>query len=338
MKKTIIAAGAVAMALSVAGCNLGPVTTGSAGSTTIKVGNIWAASHPMTQAVNEVFKKQIEEKTNGAIMVEAHQDNDRGNEADLWSSVREGTIEVVVIGSVMNQEYPIMLISDWPWLYRDAEHAKMVWTGEISEEVSASFNEKFPAVEMLAWGPNSARTFTSNRQLSSPSDFAGQKFRMPSNPVHVGLAENLGASSQVIPLGELFSALETGIVDGQDNGMVTVRSEGLYEVQKYVYETNHIIATMEIIANSEWMEKLTPEQQTIVRDAAKETSVVAWDKYIASIDEDRAFLQSEGLTVTAPSEQDRSKLVEMTQPVTNKLLADNPDWAPQLVEKITNVK
>ena len=340
MKKAIIATGAVALALSMAGCNLGPATTGGgdAGSVTIKVGGTWAATHPMSQAVDEVFKAQIEEKTDGAIKVDTYHAGTLGNEADLWSSVREGTIEVAIIGSSMNQEWPNMLISDWPWLYRDVEHAKAVWTGDVAEEMSAAFTEKFPATQMLAWGPNSARTFTSNKQLTSPDDFAGQKFRMPSNPIHVGLAENLGASAQVIPLGELFSALETGVVDGQDNGMVTVRSEGLYEVQKYVYETNHIIATMEIIANDAWMDTLTDEQQEIVREAAKETAEVAWDKYIASIDEDREFLASEGLTVTELTDADREKLIEMTKPVTDKLLADNPDWAPALVEKIKNVK
>ena len=60
----------------------------------------------------------------------------------------------------------MMLISDWPFLYRDLEHAMNVWTGDVADEVSAAFNEKFPEVEMLSWGPNSARTFTSNKQLT----------------------------------------------------------------------------------------------------------------------------------------------------------------------------
>ena len=230
-----------------------------------------------------------------------------------------------------------MLISDWPWLYRDVDHATAVWTGEIADEMNAAFNEKFPEVQMLAWGPNSARTFTSNKELTKPEDFAGQKFRMPGNPIHVGLAENLGASAQVIPLGELFSALETGVVDGQDNGMVTVVSEGLYEVQKYVSETNHIIATLEIIANDGFMSKLTEEQQQIIKDAAKATAEQAWADYAASIDKDRSFLEENGLTVTPVSEADRQKLMDMTQPVVDKLLADN-DWAQELTDKIRAVK
>jgi TRAP-type C4-dicarboxylate transport system substrate-binding protein len=75
---------------------------------------------------------------------------------------------------------------------------------------------------MLGWRLDSMRTFTSNKKLTSVDDFKGHKFRMPGNPIHLGIAKNLGASAQVIPLTELFPALETGVVDGQDNGMVTV--------------------------------------------------------------------------------------------------------------------
>lgn len=337
MKKMLTGIAAVGLSLILSACGLGPASTGGGDAIVIKVADNWNASHPMAAAIDEVFKTQVEEKSGGDITIEVYHSGTLGNEADLWSGVRSGTIEMTVIGTVMNQEYPTMLISDWPWLYRDLDHAKAVWTGDIADELSADFHEKFPETQILGWGPNSARTFTSNKPLTSPADFQGQKFRMPSNPIHVGLAENLGASSQVIPLGELFSALETGVVDGQDNGMVTVVSEGLYEVQKYVYETNHIVATLEFIVNDSFMEGLSEEQQTILEEAADAACTQAWDNYIASIDKDRQFLIDNGLTVTQPSEADRQALIEQTQPVVDKLLAEN-DWAADLTARIREVK
>lgn len=231
-----------------------------------------------------------------------------------------------------------MLISDWPFLYRDLEHAKSVWTGEVADEVSTAFNEKFPEVEMLSWGPNSARTFTSSKPLTCVDDFAGQKFRMPNNPIHIGIVEDLGASAQVISLGELFTALETGTVDGQDNGMVTVIDQSFQEVQSYLYETNHIIATLEIIANKDAMDQLTEEQQQIVRDAAKAAAEQAWDDYIASVDEDRATIEKAGVTVTQMTDDERTKMIEKIQPTVNTLLEENSDWAPALIEKIEAVQ
>lgn len=342
MKKALASTSAVALALALSACGLGTAGSSSGGGSgaapiTIKVGDNWNQTHPMAAVMDGTFKEQVESKTNGQILIETYHSGTLGNEKDLWDGVRNGTIELVVIGTVMNQEYSTMLIADWPWLYRDVDHAKAVWTGEVADELNTAFNTKFPETRILAWGPNSARTFTSNKKLESAADFAGQKFRMPANPIHVGLAENLGASAQVIPLGELFSALETGVVDGQDNGMVTVVSEGLYEVQKYVYETNHIIATLEVIANEKFMAGLTADQQKIIDEAAKAAAAEAWDTYIASIDKDREFLKGEGLTVTSPTEADRQAMIEMTQPVVDKLLAEN-DWAADLTDKIRAVK
>lgn len=303
----------------------------------IKVGDNWNETHPMAKALDTVFKPMIEKNTNGAITVDVFHSGTLGNEGDLWRGVRNGTIEVVVIGTVMNQEHTPMMISDWPFLYRDLEHAKKVWTGAIAEEMNAEFHKKFPTVRMLSWGPNSARTFTSNKKLTSVNDFKGQKFRMPSNPIHVGIAQNLGASSQVIPLGELFSALETGVVDGQENGMVTVISQALNEVQKYLYETNHIISTLEVIVSTPFFDKLSPEHQNVVREAAKATAVKAWDEYIASVDKDRQFLKSKGMTITPCTAEDQAKIIQMIKPLTDKLYKDY-SWAKPLTDKIRAVK
>lgn len=340
MKKLLSVGVAAVMSLALAGCNMG--AAGGTGATkenpvTIKVGDNWGATHPTAAVVDKVFKTEVESKTNGAVKVDVYHSGTLGNEADLFDGVRNGTIEMVVVGSSMNQEFPTMLISDWPFLYRDVEHAKKVWTGPVAQDVNKKFEEKFPTVKVLGWAPNSARTFTSKKPLTKVEDFAGQKFRMPNNPIHIGLAQNLGASSQVIPLGELFSSLETGVVDGQDNGMVTVVSEGLYEVQKYVYETNHIVATLEFLMNDSTLKKLSPEQQQVIKDAASKASVQAWDDYIASIDKDREFLRSKGLTVTELTPEEREKMLAKIKPVTDKLLQDNA-WAPELTEKIRAVK
>jgi tripartite ATP-independent transporter DctP family solute receptor len=339
MKLSRIAVFAVA-ALCTAGAVFatgGQQAGGASGPITIKVGDNWGATHPMAAALDTVFKTQIEQASGGAIRVDIYHSGTLGNEGDLWNGVRNGTIEVAIVGTPMNQEYPTMMISDWPFLYRDLNHAKAVWTSPIADEINKEFHEKFPTVYMVGWGPNSARTFTSNKKLTSVDDFKGQKFRMPGNPIHVGIAENLGASAQVIPLGELFSALETGVVDGQDNGMVTVISEAFYEVQKYLYETNHIIATLEIIVSAPFYDKLTPAQQKIISDAAKATTVKAWDDYIKSVDNDRKFLQDKGVTVTPTTAADQARIIQMITPLTNKLFAEHA-WAKPLTDRIKAIQ
>ncbi len=325
-----MAIAAAAATLLLSSCNE------KSGAITIKVGDNWGATHPMGRAIQEVFKTEVEKNTDGAVKVDVYSDGTLGNEADLWNGVRNGTIEVAIVGTPFNQEWSVSMISDWPFLYKDLNHAKKVWTSSIADDLNAQFHKKFPEAYMLAWGPNSARTFTSNKKLTSVADFVGQKFRMPSNPIHVGIAENLGASAQVIPLGDLFSALETGVVDGQDNGMVTVLSQSFDQVQKYIYETNHIIATLEIIVSAPFYDKLTPDQQKVVSAAAKATTAKAWDAYIASVDVDRKTLKSKGLTVTPCTAADQEVIKQKIKPLTDKLLAEQT-WAPALIEKINQL-
>lgn len=304
-------------------------------SYTIKVGDNWGATHPMGRAIKDVFKTEVEKQTNGAVKVDLYSDGTLGSEGDLWNGVRNGTIEMAIIGTPFNQEWSKSMISDWPFLYRDLEHAEKVWTGEIANQMNTEFHEKFPTTYMLAWGPNSARTFSSNKKLTSVADFVGQKFRMPGNPIHIGIAENLGASAQVIPLTELFSALETGVVDGQDNGMVTILSQSFDQVQKYVYETNHIIATLEIVISAPFFDKLPAEYQQIVADAAKATTQKAWDDYIASVDVDRKTLTERGVVVTSTSAEDQALIIKKIQPLLDTLYAQN-DWAKDLTTQIKN--
>lgn len=339
-RTALTAAGGSALGLALAGCNLGPATIpgeGGAAATgptlTFRVADNWNPTHPSAAAIDEIFKPRVERNSGRTLTAEVYHSGTLGNEAELWDGVRNGTIDMAVIGTVMNQEFPVMLISDWPFLYTDVKHAKDVWTGRIATDISARFHEQFPTTEILGWAPNSARTFTSSKPLTSVADFAGQKFRMPANPIHLGIANNLGASAQVIPLGELFSALETGVVDGQDNGMVTVRSEGLYEVQSHIYETNHIVATLEIIANTAFLDRLSDDQEAIVREAAEESARWAWDAYLESIDADRTFLSDEGLTITELTPQARQEMIDRLQPLLDQLYAENA-WAPELVERI----
>jgi tripartite ATP-independent transporter DctP family solute receptor len=328
----------LAIAMSVAGVGFaGGRGEGGAQKITLKVGDTWSATHPIAQAIDQVFKPQIEQKTGGAVTVEVYHSGVLGAEQALWDGVRNGSIEVVVVGSVMNTEYKPMLISDWPFLYRDLNHAKKVWTGSFATDFLKDFDTFFPQVRMLSVGPNSARTFTSNKKLTSVDDFKGQKFRMPSNPVHVGIATDLGASAQVIPLNELFNALQTGVVDGQDNGMVTVLSEHLNEVQKFLYETNHIVATMEIIINANVYNGLPAETQKIISDAAKEAAAWAWDTYIKSVDADRATITASGVTVTPVTAADQQRIISAIQPTLNKLYAENT-WAKALTDKVKAVQ
>ncbi|GAB3191496.1 TRAP transporter substrate-binding protein [Nesterenkonia suensis] len=334
MKKTASATTALALILPLASC----AGAGDDGTTTLTLANVWDVDHPMSQAIEDVFVEEVERRTDGLIQVDTFHGGTLGSEDELWDSVRNGSIDSAVIGSGMNQEYPTMLISDWPFLYRDLEHAQTVWTDSpVALQLAEDFHDHFSSTYVLAWGPNSARTFSSNRPLQSVEDFAGQRFRMPGNPIHLGIAESLGANPQIIPLGDLFTALETGVVDGQDNGMVTLIGEALYEVQDYVYETNHITAVLPFVTNARFLDDLPAEHREIVQEAAIETADVAWQNYLDGIEDERDFLEDHGVTVTELSDADRDQMIDMLDALYENLYAEH-EWAEDLVDSIEEVQ
>lgn len=155
VKKAAMIALAAAISVSASACGGAPSSSGTAASDageqtfTLKVGDNWSETHPMAAAMDNVFKNQIEEKSGGTLKIDTYHNGTLGAEGELWDGVRNGSIEIAIVGTPMNQEFTTMLISDWPFLYRDLDHAKNVWTGPIADEVSDSFHEKFPETYII---------------------------------------------------------------------------------------------------------------------------------------------------------------------------------------------
>ena len=323
MLSVLLAAGMIATVA--AGCGSSG-EGGSGDSVTLRIGDNWGSSHPMAAALDEVFKPQIEEQSGGAITVEVYHDGLLGDETNLWQSVRDGAVDFVVVGTPMNQEFSEMLISDWPFLYRDLDHAKAVWTGEVADEVTAAFNEFFSEVEMLSWGPNSARTFSSAKPLTCVDDFAGQKFRMPNNPIHIGIVEDLGASAQVIGLGELFTALQQGTVDAEGNTFSLLNDAKHTEVLKYAVNSEHNYSMHILLMNKARWDGLTPEQQKIIMEAAHEATV--WQRAETMKLEEAAWqaFRDKGIKIHMLTDEQKAELYKLTQPVRDQFAKEiDPD-------------
>ncbi|MCI8722208.1 MAG: TRAP transporter substrate-binding protein DctP [Ruminococcus sp.] len=290
---------------------------------------------PAAQALEEVLKPAIEEKTNGKYNIQIYYSGVLGSEKVVYDYTRSGIIEMCVLGTPMWSETPKMSIPDFPFVFRDVEHARKCYQGELGDYITEDIESSQP-VQLLSWLPNGARVFTSNKKLEGLGDFKGQKLRMPNNPIHVKLAESLGANVVIMDMGEVFTALEQGVADGQDNPLATVKTEGWYEVQDYIYDTNHIVASLEIFAGEEFWKTLTEEEQQIFEEAAEDASDYAWDLYIDQLESDKEFMREKGLTVTELSAEEREEMKEKIQPVYDYLDSEY-DWAPearQLIEEI----
>lgn len=327
-------AASMALIFSLTGCS------GQAGSMKkgklVKIAVCVSNQTPASIALRDVFKPRIEELTHGKYDIQIYDSGVLGSEKVTYDYTRNGIIEMCVVGTPMWSETPAMAIPDFPFVFRDVEHARKCYQGELGSYIKDQI-EKDQPVTLMSWFPNGARVFTSNKKLESLDDFKGQKLRMPNNPIHVKLAESLGANVVIMDMGEVFTALEQGVADGQDNPLSTVKNEGWYEVQKYIYNTNHIVASLELFAGDEFWEDISKEDQEIFRQVAKETSDYAWDKYMDQLVTDKQFMKDNGIVLTDLTEEERAAMKEKIKPVYD-YLDEKYDWAEEIRNMIDNIK
>ncbi|MEI0843630.1 TRAP transporter substrate-binding protein [Brachyspira pilosicoli] len=334
MKKIILIFSFVSILLL--SCGNSSSKDGSGSSKTIRVGTVLSSSHPVNIALKEVFAKMVESNSNGEIKVQIYDSGVLGGEKQLYDSVRNGNVDLCAIGTPMWNEIEKLSIPDWPFIFRDLEHAQKVYQGEIGYEIARDLEEKGNVV-FISWFPNGARVFSANRTISTLDDFKGLKMRMPNNPIHIQIGELLGCNVTPLPLGEVFSALEQRVVDGQDNPLSSFRSEGYYEVQTDVFESNHIIASIELMASKKLWNSLTPEQANIIKEAGLETALEGWRLYVQSIEDDKKFLEENGIKIHVPSEEIKNQMIEKMQPIYEELYKQYP-WAEDMVSRIKAVQ
>lgn len=302
----------------------------------VKVAVTVSDKTPAGDAIINVFKPRVEELLGDKYDIQVYPSGVLGSEKGTYDYTKAGIIEMVVVGTPMWSENATMTIPDFPFVFRDVEHARIAYQGELGDYIKEDIEATQP-LTLLSWFPNGARSFSSNKPIESIEDFKGQKLRMPNNPIHVKLAESLGANVVIMDMGEVFTALEQGVVDGQDNPLSTVKNEGWYEVQDHIYNTNHIVASLELFASEKFWNSIPQEDQEAFMQVANEASDYAWDTYISQLESDSQFMTDNGLTVTDLSEEDRELMVQKIQPVYD-YLDSQYEWAPQIREMINNIK
>ena len=303
---------------------------------------IYAGTVAETNPITVAFRwmaEELETRTDGRMKMTLYPNNTLGDTRANIESMQNNSVQIGEGSSA-----PLAIFTDafmpmsLPFFFATPENAYDFAGSDFMAGLADQAAEEI-GIRPVGWMLNGARCLTNSKNaVVTPADMKGLKVRVMENDIYIKTFEALGASPTAMSFAEVFTALQQGTVDGQDNGMVTIVDQSFQEVQSYLYETNHIIATLEIIANKATMDSLTEEQQTIVRDAAKAAAVQAWDDYIASIDEDRATIEEAGVTVTQLTDEEREKMIAAIQPTIDELLEQNADWAPDLIAKIDAVQ
>lgn len=258
MKKFALLAAAAAVVMMTA--------SGAANAKTysIRVGTYAGPDHPVSKSI-EYFKENIERESNGQIKVMHFPNNQLGPEAVVIDQVKRGTIQMAVTGSQIRKDEPNVGLSDAPYLITSWEQARLAYDDEGKKIMSGNY-EKNTGVKIMAYMVNGFREISANKPITSMADLQTIKLRIPDNEIHVHLFEALGSNNVMMPLTEVYNALETHMIDGQENPYSTLLSSGLYEVQTDVLESRHMFAISPVLVNGKFFDKLPADLQALVTE------------------------------------------------------------------------
>ncbi|WP_363316694.1 TRAP transporter substrate-binding protein [uncultured Dysosmobacter sp.] len=262
---------------------------------TIKIGHVLNEESPF-HAASLKFAELVSEKSGGSLQVEVYPSALLGNDRELAEGLQMGTVDAAVCdSSTVTGFCPELQLFSLPYLFKNSEHVYEVLDGEIGQELIDMFYEQSGIIG-LAWGENGWRQETNSiHPVTCAADMQGLKIRTMEISCHLDYWKSLGADPTPMAWTEVYTALQQGTVDGQENPVQTIYTQKVYEVQKYMSMTNHVYAPMLMMMSESLWNKLTEEQQNICKEAAKEAC--AYERQFVSDLEARAIKELPDLGV-----------------------------------------
>jgi tripartite ATP-independent transporter DctP family solute receptor len=258
----------------------------------------------------------IKQRTNGDVVITVYPSAQLGGARESIEGIQLGTIEIVNTTTAWASGFnPLVSVLDIPYLLpASREGSSKLLGGKFGEGVNETFRKG--GFETLALWPGPRKLFTSNKPLSDIKAFAGQRIRIADSKILAEQIKALGAIPVVVPFGEVYTALQTGVIDGQENPADAVRAMKFFEVQKYIAQTDHGTMIEVNLANPRWFNRLPKDYQAIVKAAFAEIAPQAEEARLA---DSRAALETfkkSGLNVRTIGEAERASLRSVVYPAT----------------------
>lgn len=234
---------------------------------TLKLGHVLPPEHSWHICATG-FAEDVKKGTEGRVEIKVFPNSQLGSETAMIEGLQLGTIEMGLIGGASFQNIePKMGVEGIPYAWADHQHAYRAFDGELGKRLAGLLDRK--GVKILAWWENGFRHVTNNkRPINTPEDLKGLKLRVTPDKIRLDTFKALGALPVPMAFSELYSALQQGTVDGQENPFAIIYSNHFYEVQKYLSLTNHIWSSATLdIAKPVW-EKISPQDQQVMLKAA----------------------------------------------------------------------
>ena len=265
-----------------------------------KFANNLPLTHPMNVRAKEAVER-IREETSGRVEIQIFPSSQLGSDSDVLSQVRSGGVEFFTLaGALLATLVPFAAIDGIPYAFPDYKTVWQAIDGSLGEAIRGEI-AKFNLVALeKVWDNGFHQTTTKARAINSPADMKGLKIRTGASALQVSMCTALGASATTINFNELYSSLQTGIVDAQLNALVLIKTAKLYEVQKYCALTNHMWSGFWFLANKRAWERLPEGPRAIVAKHLNAAAVTQRADVAASNKTLQEELTAAGMIFTSP--------------------------------------
>lgn len=298
----------------------------------INIGHIVDERDSWHQA-SEKFKEYVEDKSNGRIKVNVYPNSQLGSEVDMIQSIlTQGGCDITFTGESMQTYQPDLGIIGMPYLIQSDEHMEAVLNGEVGKELEGMMEKA--GMKVLGYFARGPREITSNKKIESPADMNNFVIRTPQSAMTVAAFEAVGAKPTPMALAEVFTSLQQGTIEGQENPLAMIQNNSFYEVQKYIIRTDHLRAWVYIAMGKAQFDALPEDLQQVVLDGGKEMQTYEHELFLANEEEYEEKLKSEGMEFVdvdqAPFAEAMSKgaygvLTDSQKALYEKIAAANPE-------------
>ena len=276
------------------------------------------------------FAELLDKKSGGKIQLQIFPNGQIGGNREMIESMQVGALDMALpalpaLGGFTDKTK----VFDLFYLFDDNKQAEKILDGPVGQEVAKAVEAA--NIKIISWWTQGFRETTANREIRKPADLKGLKIRVMENPLHIEAWNTLGASAIPMAFSEVLTSLQQGVLDAQENPYQNIVNSGFHTVQKYIIETHHLYGPLPVVVSKVVWDKLAPEQQKIILEAAEETKVWQRAKQDEINNKLKADIQKTGKNV----------IIELTPEQKNefrqKLAPLYKKYAPQMngiVEKI----
>ena len=241
------------------------------------------------------FAEEVERLTEGRIAVEVFPNEFLGKEIDLINGMQLGTVDMTITGESLQNWAPKAALLAVPYAYGSLEQMDEVASGEIGDEIEQQIIEQ-AQIRPIAYFARGPRELTSNRPIETPEDLDGLRMRVPNVPLFVNVWSELGAQPTPMAFSEVFTSLQNGTIDAQENPLALIRSASFNEVQSHVNMTDHVRSWIYLTISEQTWNQLSEEDQAAIEEAAQIAQEHERELFLESLEADRQYLEENGMT------------------------------------------